>query len=216
MRGHALLGAVLLLAVFGIAGVPAAQQYPTPNQPLPNAVTRPTPALPPALPALSPVTPQLRSQAALRLIGKVPGLAPTVTGTVAVTPQTPASASGEVYLSAGGNIAWFSGSSPQIRVQGWLGPAGVSVSFRAAASTRYLMICDLNRANWTVRLLGVDEDPYRGRDMPLTWEGERLVFLVAARSRAGEMTMQLGALERQDPTQELEGVLRRCEVSAIR
>jgi hypothetical protein len=164
----------------------------------------PRQGLTPISPTVAEITPQSRAEIARRVLG-IP--APIIS-TAFVTPGAPVFNNGQLVMSAYSERGLFSWTREEIwfRDNTW-----INLSFPAAASSRYFVICDLSGANvtWSARM-GVEGATPAA--LPLVWESGRAVLLVPA---GAARTVTVGLTATRPEPHATRAVLRRCEVSRL-
>lgn len=188
----ACLSAVALLALPASAQVLPRQQGVTPNAP-----------------ALAEITTQSRTEIARRIAG--PNTA--ITSTAWVTPMAPTFNNGQLVMTASvinGQMSW---GTDEI----WFSEnAWVTLDFRAAANTRYLIICDLSRevVTWNARI-AAPNGALSGagtQDLSVVWEsGRGVVMIPSGAARA----VKVGFTSTRPAPHATRSRLRRCEVSTL-
>lgn len=163
----------------------------------------------PNTPALADLTTQTRADIARRIAG--PNTA--ITSTAWVTPMAPTFNNGQLVMNGWVIDGQFSWGSDEI----WFSEnAWISLRFRAAASTRYLIICDLSRevVTWSARM-GAADGSLTGagtQDMPVVWESGRGVIMVPA---GAARSVTVGLTTTRPAPHATRSRLRRCEVSTL-
>lgn len=157
---------------------------------------------------ISPTVAEITTQSRAEIVRRVLGLPAPIMSTAFVTPGAPVFNNGQLVMTAYSERGLFSWGREEIwfRDNTW-----INLSFPAAASSRYFVICDLSGANvtWSARM-GVDgATPV---DLPLVWESGRAVLLVPA---APARTVTVGLTATRPEPHATRARLRRCEVSRL-
>lgn len=173
-----------------------------------QVLQRPT-GVTPVTPALAEITTQSRAEIARRLAG--PNAA--ISGTAWVTPMAPTFNNGQLVMTGsviGGQMSWG-------RDEIWFSEnAWIVLDFRAAASTRYLIICDLSRevVTWSARIAAPNGSLSGAgtQDLPVVWEsGKGVIMVPAGAARA----VTVGLTSTRPAPHATRSRLRRCEVSTL-
>ncbi len=163
----------------------------------------------PVTPTIGDITTQSRAEIARRIAG--PNTA--ITSTAWVTPMAPTFNNGQLVMTAsviGGQMSW---GTDEI----WFSEnAWVTLNFRAAASTRYLIICDLSRdvVTWSARIAATNGSLSGAgtQDLPVVWEsGKGVIMVPAGAARA----VTVGLTSTRPAPHATRSRLRRCEVSTL-
>lgn len=184
--------AIALLAIPASAQVLPRQQGVTPNAPTVGEITTAS-----------------RAEIARRIAG--PNTA--ITTTAWVTPMAPTYNNGQLVMTAsviGGQMGWLT-DEIWFSENGW-----VMLDFRAAANTRYLVICDLSReiVTWSARL-ATPSGAMVGtgtQDLSVVWESNRGVVMIPA---GAARAVKLGLTTTRPASHATRSRLRRCEVSTL-
>lgn len=196
------LGIRTILACLGVAAaltaMPASAQV----------LQRPT-GVTPVTPALADITTQSRAEIARRVAG--PNAA--IRGTAWVTPMAPTFNNGQLVMTGsviGGQMSWG-------REEIWFSEnAWIVLDFRAAASTRYLIICDLSRevVTWSARIAAANGSLSGAgtQDLPVVWEAGKGVIMVPA---GAARSVTVGLTSTRPAPHATRSRLRRCEVSTL-
>jgi len=163
----------------------------------------------PNAPTIGEITTASRAEIARRIAG--PNTA--ITSTAWVTPMAPTFNNGQLVMTAGvlnGQMSW---GTDEI----WFSEnAWITLDFRAAASTRYLIICDLSRevVTWSARI-AVPNGSLSGagtQDLPVVWESNRGVIMIPA---GVARAVKVGLTSTRPAPHATRSRLRRCEVSTL-
>lgn len=210
------MGKLRIRYVFGCAALAAAligaaqaqPQLQTPVTPQPGPITRVTPVTPSTAPTPSPITPQVRSDFARRVLGGTP----TITGTAWVTPQAPTYNGGELSLTGATSAGIFDWQPDSITIAARV--ARLDIAFRAAPRARYLVICDLNQDGAWQAQMTTSGSALTGPLTPVSivWDSGRALMIVPSADAARPIRLSFSTLRNNgDPL----AVLRRCEVSQL-
>ena len=163
----------------------------------------------PNAPTIGEITTASRAEIARRIAG--PNTA--ITSTAWVTPMAPTFNNGQLVMTAGvlnGQMSW---GTDEI----WFSEnAWITLDFRAAASTRYLIICDLSRevVTWSARIAAPNGSLSGAgtQDLPVVWESNRGVIMIPA---GAARSVKVGLTSTRPAPHATRSRLRRCEVSTL-
>ena len=195
------LGIRTILACLGVAAALTASASA-------QVLQRPT-GVTPVTPALAEITTQSRAEIARRVAG--PNAA--ISGTASVTPMAPTFNNGQLVMTASvmqGQMSWGR-DEISFSENAW-----IALNFRAAASTRYLIICDLSRevVTWSARIAAPNGSLSGAgtQDLPVVWESGKGVIMVPA---GAARSVTVGLTSTRPAPHATRSRLRRCEVSQL-
>lgn len=174
-----------------------------------QVIQQPGARITPVAPTVAEITTQSRAEIARRIAG--PNTA--ITSTAWVTPMAPTFNNGQLVMTASvlnGGMSWGA-NEISFSENGW-----ITLDFRAAANTRYLIICDLSRevVTWSARIAS-PSGALSGagtQDLSVVWEaGRGVVMIPSGAARA----VKVGFTSTRPAPHATQSRLRRCEVSTL-